>query len=209
MREIDFNLKENPFINFQSSRYSMTARINVEKMWKYSKENNCSFFVLSLGCLMKAVNSIPQLKRRIVNNKVIEHDYLDGVCPIMDENNEIYKEMRVKPPEIFNDFERWHDYVKKTSKDALSGKTEEFNVKMEKRDYENIANYSCIPWVDFESITSGILTGNQIQPLITWGKVNENYEMMSVAITVSHIFVNGRELGLFYKKVQENFNQPI
>lgn len=43
MREIDFNLKENPFINFQSSRYSMTARINVEKMWKYSKENNCSF----------------------------------------------------------------------------------------------------------------------------------------------------------------------
>ena len=79
--------------------------------WKYSKENNCSFFVLSLGCLMKAVNSIPQLKRRIVNNKVIEHDYLDGVCPIMDENNETYKEMRVKPPEIFNDFEKWHDFI--------------------------------------------------------------------------------------------------
>lgn len=79
---------------------------------------------------------------------------------------------------------------------------------MEKRDYENIANYSCIPWVDFESITSVILTGNQIQPLITWGKVNKNYEM-SVAITVSHIFVNGRELGLFYKKVQENFNQSL
>ena len=102
----------------------------------------------------------------------------------------------------------YSSYVKKTSKDVLSGKTEEFNVEMEKRDYENIANYSCIPWVDFESITSGILTGNQIQPLITWGKVNENYEM-SVAITVSHIFVNGSELGLFYKKVQENFNQPI
>lgn len=116
MREIDFNLKENPFINFQSSRYSMTARINVEKMWKYSKENNCSFFVLSLGCLMKAVNSIPQLKRRIVNDKVIEHDYLDGVCPIMDENNEIYKEMRVKPPEIFNDFESGMIMLKKHPK---------------------------------------------------------------------------------------------
>ena len=31
----------------------------------------------------------------------------------MDENNEIYKEMRVKPPETFNDFENWHNYVKK------------------------------------------------------------------------------------------------
>ncbi len=158
MKEIDFNLNENPFINFQSSRYSMTARINVEKMWKYSKENNYSFFVLSLGCLMEAVNSIPQLKRRIVNDKVIEHEYLDGVCPIMDENNEIYKEMRIKPPETFNDFENWHNYVKKTSADVLSGKIDEFNVEMEKRDCENIANYSCIPWVDFESITSGILT---------------------------------------------------
>ena len=67
-----------------------------------------------------------------------------------------------------------------------------------------LATYILRDW----GITSGILTGNQIQPLITWGKVNENYEM-SVAITVSHIFVNGSELGLFYKKVQENFNQPI
>lgn len=46
----------------------------------------------------------------------------------------------------------------KTSADVLSGQIDEFNVKMEKRDCENIANYSCIPWVDFESITSGILT---------------------------------------------------
>ena len=71
MKEIEFNLKENPFINFQSSRYSISAKINVEKMWKYSKENNCSFFVLALGCLMNSVNSIPELKRRIVDNKVI------------------------------------------------------------------------------------------------------------------------------------------
>jgi chloramphenicol O-acetyltransferase type A len=205
MKEIEFNLKENPFINFQTSRYSISAKINVEKMWKYSKENNCSFFVLALGCLMNSVNSIPELKRRIVDDKVIEHEYLDGICPIMDEEHEIYKEMRVKPPEAFDDYKSWYNYVKKTSKDTLAGKIESFNVEMEKRDYENIANYSCIPWIDFESITSGISVGNQIQPLITWGKVNENYEM-SVAITVSHIFVNGRELGLFYKKVQENFN---
>ena len=31
MREIEFNLDENPFINFQSARYSMSARVNVEK----------------------------------------------------------------------------------------------------------------------------------------------------------------------------------
>ena len=76
---------------------------------------------------------------------------------------------------------------------------------MFKRDSENIANFSCIPWVDFDSITSAIVQNNQIQPLITWGKVDENYEM-TVSITVNHIFVNGRELGYFYENVEKEFN---
>ena len=40
MREIEFNLEENPFINFLTSRYSMSARINVERLWNYCKEND-------------------------------------------------------------------------------------------------------------------------------------------------------------------------
>lgn len=73
---------------------------------------------------------------------------------------------------------------------------------------ENIANFSCIPWVDFDSITSCIVEANQIQPLITWGRVNKDYEM-TVSITVSHIFVNGQELGHFYKYAQNEFENII
>jgi hypothetical protein len=47
---------------------------------------------MTLGCLMKSVNSIPQLKRRIIDGKVIEYDYLEGVSPIMDDENEFYNE---------------------------------------------------------------------------------------------------------------------
>ncbi|MCQ2970582.1 MAG: CatA-like O-acetyltransferase [archaeon] len=206
MKEIKFNLDENPFINFLSARYSMSAKINVEKLWKWCHENNKSFFIMSLGCLMNAVNSVPELKRRIINGKAIEHDYLDGVSPIMDEGNKIYREMRVKTPQEFNDILKWHDYIKDYSKNILSGKEEGFTIEMEKRDLENIANFSCIPWVDFDMITNCVLSGNQIQPLITWGKVNEKYEM-SISITVSHIFVNGRELGYFYENAQKEFDK--
>ena len=103
MREIEFNLDENPFSNFLSSRYAMSARINVEKMWNFCHENDRSFFVMSMGCLMNAVNSVDALKRRIIDGKVIEYDYLDGVCPIMDEGEDIYREMRVKTPQEFED----------------------------------------------------------------------------------------------------------
>lgn len=202
MKELDFNLNENPFKNFLSSRYSMSARVNAEKLWKYCKENDKSFFIMSLGCLMNAVNSVSQFKRRIIDGKVIEFDYLEGTTPIMDEGNEIYREMRVETPQNFENIDEWYKYVKCLSKDILSGKKEGFNLEMEKRDCENIANFSCIPWVDFDTLTTCIVESNQIQPLITWGKVNKDYEM-SVAITVNHIFVNGRELAIFYENLQK------
>ena len=205
MREIEFNLDENPFINFQSARYSMSARVNVEKLWNWCHENGKSFFIMSLGCLMNAVNSVDELKRRIIDNKAVEFNYLNGVTPIMNEDEGIYCEMKVKTPQEFENIIQWHDYVKDLSEDILSGKIESFFIEMEKRDLTNIANFSCIPWVDFDMITNCTVEGKAIQPLITWGKVNENFEM-SVSITVSHIFVNGRELGYFYENAQREFN---
>ena len=206
MKEIDFDLDGNPFINFLSSRYVMCARIDVENLWKWCHENDRSFFVMSLGCLMNAVNSVDNLKRRIIDGKAIEYDYLDGVTPIMDEENEIYREMRVKTPQEFGDILEWHDYVRSLSQAILKGEDEGFTLEMEKRDFTNIANFSCIPWVDFDCITNCVLNGRQIQPLITWGKVNDDYEM-SISITVNHIFVNGRELGYFFENAQKEFDQ--
>ena len=55
MKEIDFDLENNPFINFLSSRYTMSARVNVENLWIKSKEQDLSFFVMSLGALMNAL----------------------------------------------------------------------------------------------------------------------------------------------------------
>ena len=89
MREIEFDLNGNPFMNFLSSRYSVSSKINVEKLWKYCKNSDRSFFVMSLGCLMNAVNSVDEFKRRIIDGKVIEFDYLEGTSPIMDEDNEV------------------------------------------------------------------------------------------------------------------------
>lgn len=206
MKEIDFDLNGNPFNDFLSSRYVMSARINVENLWKWCHENDKSFFVMSLGCLMNAVNSVNNLKRRIIDGKTVEYEYLEGVSPIMDEGNEIYREMRVKTPQEFEDIIEWHDYVRQLSQSILKGDDEGFTLEMEKRDFTNIANFSCIPWVDFDCITSCVLNGRQIQPLVTWGKVNEDYEM-SVSITVNHIFVNGRELGYFYENAQKEFDQ--
>ncbi|WP_298536453.1 CatA-like O-acetyltransferase [uncultured Methanobrevibacter sp.] len=208
MKEIDFDLENNPFINFLSSRYTMSARVNVENLWIKSKEQDLSFFVMSLGALMNALNDIPQMRRRIIDGKVIEFESLDAVCPIMDKEETVFKEIRIEGPQRFYNILKWHDYVVDYQLNVLEGVDKAFDLDTMERDKINVANFSCIPWVDFDSITNATAAGNAIQPLITWGKVNENYEM-TVSITVSHIFVNGLELAKFYKNAQENFDSLL
>ena len=208
MKEIDFDLENNPFINFLSSRYTMSARVNVENLWIKSKEQGLSFFVMSLGALMNALNDIPQMRRRIIDGGVIEFESLDAVCPIMDKDETVFKEIRIEGPQRFYNILKWHDYVVDYQLNVIEGVDKAFDLDTMERDKINIANFSCIPWVDFDSITNATAAGNAIQPLITWGKVNENYEM-TVSITVSHIFVNGLELAKFYKNAQENFDSLL
>lgn len=198
MHKIDFNLEDNPFYNFQSSRYSMSARVNVKKSYEFAKKEDYSFFLVTLASLLKAANDVEKLRYRIINNEVVEFESMDGITPIMDESKNSYCEMRVTNPV---NFPLWHEDVKKLSKDILSEKIDGFNLPMEKRDEENIINFSCIPWVDFDSITTAVLHPRQIQPLITWGKFDKDYEM-TVSITVNHIFVAGSDLAKFYKKAQ-------
>ena len=208
MKEIEFDLENNPFINFLSSRYTMSARVNVENLWIKSKEQDLSFFVMSLGAVMNALNDVPEMRRRIIDGKVIEFESLDAVCPIMDKEETVFKEIRIEGPQRFYNILKWHDYVVDYQLNVLEGVDKAFDVDTMERDKINIANFSCIPWVDFDSITNATAAGNAIQPLITWGKVNENYEM-TVSITVSHIFVSGLELAKFYKNAQENFDSLL
>lgn len=208
MKEIEFDLENNPFINFLSSRYTMSARVNVENLWIKSKEQDLSFFVMSLGALMNALNDIPQMRRRIIDGKVIEFESLDAVCPIMDKDETVFKEIRIEAPQRFYNILKWHDYVVDYQLNVIEGVDKAFDLDTMERDKINIANFSCIPWVDFDSITNATAAGNAIQPLITWGKVNDDFEM-TVSITVSHIFVNGLELAKFYKNAQENFDSLL
>ena len=144
MKKIDFDLESNSFTNFLSARHSMTARVNVEKTYKYSKDNGYSFFIISLGCILKAANKVPDFKRRIIDNEVIEFDHLDGISPLMNEKKEIIA-MKVKPPMGFKTVEEWHDYVKNIENKMLSLENPKLIYEMDQKDDANIINCSCIP----------------------------------------------------------------
>ena len=110
-KELDINVKELPFQDFLTSRYSMTARVNAQKTYEYAKKNNMRFFNMTVACILEAINEIPEFKRRIINDKVYEYDKVNAVSPIMQDDYTI-REIEILPPSEHQTLNEYNQYMK-------------------------------------------------------------------------------------------------
>lgn len=198
--EMDYD--DLPFKDFLTSRYSMTVRINAQKTHDVAKENNVSFFNLTLACMLEAINEIREFRLRIIGRQVVEYEKITGVCPIMQDDYSI-REIEVLPVSEFDDFFKWNEYVENKKENILEN---QFLVEPMERDSKGIANFSCIPWLNFDSMTNIIAESNQIMPVVAWGKLTDG--KIPVSLTASHVFIFGYHFKLFYDALEKYLENP-
>lgn len=203
-RKIDIDVNELPFQDFLTSRYSMTVRVNAQNAFEYSKKENIKFFNITVASILKAINEIPEFKRRIIENEIFEYEYINAVSPIIQEDYSL-KEIEIKPCSEFESLEKWNNDLENRKKNIENN---QFLVEPSLRDSLPICNLSCVPWLDFDSMTNIIASPHQIMPVISWGKLVNG--KIPVSLTASHIFIFGYHFKLFYEKLEyylENINQ--
>ena len=199
---LDISVSKLPFLDFFCSRYSMTVKIKAINTYNFAKKNNIPFFNLTLACLLEAINKIPEFKRRIIDNKVIEYENLNAVTPILQKDNSL-REIEIFPLSNFKSFNEWNEYVQYKKNNI---EKEQYSKEPSIRDNEPIANFSCIPWLDFDSMTNIICSPHQIMPCISWGKLNN--DNISISLTASHIFIFGFHFKLFDEYSEKYLNNP-
>lgn len=201
-KELNIKVEELPFQDFLTSRYSMTVRVNAQKTYDYAKKNNVSFFNMTTACILEAINEIPEFKRRIIDCKVYEYEKMNGITPIMQDDNTI-REIEIKPLSEYETFDKFNEEIEYKKQNIEDN---QFLVEPLLRDSLPICNLSCIPWVNFDCVTNIIATEHQMMPVITWGKLVDG--KIPISVTISHIFVFGYHLHLLYEKIEENLEHP-
>jgi chloramphenicol O-acetyltransferase type A len=201
-RELDINITELPFQDFLTSRYSMTVRVNAQNTYEYAKENNIPFFNMTAASILEAINEITEFKRRIIDDKVYEYDKINGVSPIMQDDHSI-REIEILPPSEFQTLTEFNEYIENKKNDIENN---QYLVEPSLRDQMPICNLSCIPWINFDSMTNIIASPNQLMPVITWGKLVDG--KIPVSLTVSHVFIFGYHFKLFYEKIEQYLENP-
>lgn len=193
------------FKRFSNSTYSMNVKMDVTNLLNHSKKNKESFFIDLLYIVLKGLNSIEEMRMRLVDNSPVIYDDINPAFTVMTDLG-TFENVRFKN---CTEFKRFYQIA---SEHIVNAKKQS-QIKKESYNPENCYNeyyITCVPWIDFTQFTHPIPDDKSSQciPRICWGKYieqNGKYELM-LNITVSHIFVDGYQLAKAFNKIQELLN---
>lgn len=194
------------FKGFSNSTYGMNVRMDVTTLVKYAKQNNESFFIDLLYIVLKGLNSVEEMRMRLVDDKPVIFDDINPAFTVMTKTG-TFENVRHQNNSVFKEFYKISSEKIEIAKEQLEIKKDDYNPK----DCYNEYYITCVPWVDFTEFNHPIPDdiASQCIPRICWGKYVEKdgkYEL-TLNITVSHIFVDGFPLATVFNKIQEYLNK--
>lgn len=201
----DRNKTYNWFKTFSNSTYSCNLKMDVTELVNFTKANSGSFFINMLYIVVCGLNSIDEMRMRLVDDKPVIYEDIRPAYTVMTETG-TFENVRHKN---YKDYKKFYnianEYIEKAKKQK-----EIDNVKYNPKNCSNEFYITCLPWVNFTQFTHPIPDDKQSQciPRICWGKYeknNERYEL-TLNITVSHLFVDGYPLSKAFIKIQDLLN---
>ena len=108
MKEIDINNWDrqrafNFFKSFSNSTYSCNAQIDVTKLLEHTKRTKESFFIDFLYIVLKGLNSIDEMRMRLVDGKPVIYDDINPAYTVMTKTG-AFENVRQKNCKDFNKF---------------------------------------------------------------------------------------------------------
>lgn len=182
---------------FDAPCYNLTVKIAAEPIHAFAESRDESFFLLCLYAILRAANSVPQLRRRLADVGVIEFDRIAALTPIMTESESFHQVWCEYEPDfpafkarVAPDIER----AKRGNPSPLVGRGADFLCA------------SCVPWMHFESIAHAEYGFAQTIPVLTWGKLRDG--LIPIGVKFNHCFVDGLHASRFFDAVEHGFAAP-
>ncbi|MBO4812999.1 hypothetical protein J5491_02510 [Candidatus Saccharibacteria bacterium] len=212
MQTIDINQWERQktylwFKEFSNSTYGMNVRIDVTKLLKHTREKKESFFIDLLYIVVKSLDSVEEMRMRLVDGEPVIYDDVTPAYTVMTEAG-VFENVRHEKGNSFKEFYEIASREIESAKKQSEIKKENYNPENCYSEYY----ITCVPWADFTSFKDPIPDDKSSAsiPRVCWGKYTEKdgkYEL-TMSITVDHMFVDGYPLAMAFNKIQELLNSP-
>lgn len=186
---------------FSSPNYNVSVSLDASTLYRFAREQGHSFFLLTCYAIARALNAVPEMRRRFVDeNTVAEYEIIHPSCPLAREGSDLFVQVLLPYKSSFSAFRETAQPII----DAVRiGKITESDFN----ETPNLFCASCVPWFESLGVASAEYSRNQAEQIITWFKMSEAGKM-TVSGRFNHTFTDGIHLGRFFNGIQKNFLNP-
>ncbi len=182
---------------FDAPCFNITVSVEAQQIYAYAKAHGESFFLLCLYAILRAANSVPQVKQRTVDGIPVEYKHIAVMTPIMTEA-EMFQQIWCEYAPDFYSFKAAAipliECAKRGDPEPMTEHGQDFFCA------------SCLPWLHFDSITQADYEFEQSVPILAWGKLEDG--KIPISVKFNHCFMDGLFVARFFEQIQHGFSNP-
>ena len=186
---------------------SITNRIDVTKLYDYSKKTGTKFYINFLYILSKILNSRDDYKMSYLyeTGELIVYDKINPIQYIFHEDTETCT------PVYTHYFEDYKTFYEKCEKDIEEAKnTREYNLDQE--NHPNWFDASYISWLSYDSLNIELPDGYlYLLPIVNWGRYEKEGDRIKMPVTVrmNHAAADGYLVSKVFLLLEEEIQKII
>lgn len=184
------------FRTFDRPHFAVTSRIDVTDLMVRLKPSGMSPYRASLFAIGAGIHAVPELLMRFRGDRVIRHDAVEMSMTVPTETGSFtYAYVPFDP-----DFTRFDT----TAKSLIDTAAKSGTLAANSNERDDLCYMSCLPWLDYSSITNAMPGPDDCIPRVSWGKIVEHGGRWSMAMTleVHHALADGAHVGAYFTAVQ-------
>lgn len=180
------------FSRLPNPHASVTANCDITHLRQRCKEQGYPFFLSLLYCAVNAANSVPQLRRRLVEGQVVEYETCFSSHTVaLEDESYCYCEIDCAKP-----FGEYLPYAISQVEQAKAAK-----LLSDQTETARLFFVSSLPWVSFTSLHQPTAGPGDSNPRITFGKYFEQNGrwLIPVDLCVHHALADGIHIARFFE----------
>ena len=160
------------------------------------------FFLSLLYAVVRAANAVPQLRRRILDGRVVEYDWCSPSYTLMKPDG-VYVYSLIEGERTYGDF----------IAEGQRQQTLSLDRRTLTKDGDPLGNFfvSCLPWLDYLQVKHPVVSADDSNPRISWGRYTERGGRVTlpVSIFVNHALADGLHIAQFYSCLDKELRELV
>ena len=191
------------FFNAMAYPYvGLTANVDVTKLLAFAKERGGSSFLACLWAAATAANAVPELRQRMVGDKIVEFDHCDTAHTVAQPDN-TFCNCRT---DCRRSLEEFLVYGKQRQVEA----SRRHGFVSTQDDETDLIFLSCVPWISFTQVIQPTPIPADSNPRIVFGKFIREGDrtLMPLHIQANHALVDGYHVARFFQEFENLARNP-